>query len=96
MQAEEIKALLLELAQEDCTFQRHQEVSQLFYQAAKRRPAPDVTNDDASQLLSMILNRLLRVVGRQYLPGLLPVFIMICGERHELDTLAEIDWTLMS
>ncbi len=96
MQQAIIKDLLAELARPDCSFERHQEVSRLFYEAAKRRPAPDSPNDDTSQLFTMILNRLLRVVNSRQLPGLFPVFALICGDRHDLDVLAEIDWDLMS
>ena len=96
MQQSEIKALLVELAQETCSFDRHQEISKMFYDAAKRRPAPDSPNDSTSDLFLMMLNRLLRVVNSKQLPGLFPFFAMLCGDRHELDTLAEIDWSLMS
>ena len=96
MQQTEIKLLLEELAKADCSFERHQEVSRLFYEAAKRRPAPDSSYDDTSRLFTTILNRLLRVVGKEHLPGLLPVFALICGDRHGLDMFAEIDWNLLS
>jgi len=95
VQQSEIKKLLAELASSDCSFGRHQEVSRLFHEAAKRRPAPDSTNDNTSDLFTMILNRLLRVVNREHLPGLFPVFAMICGDQQGLNVLAEIDWDLM-
>ena len=96
MQQSEIKKLLLELAQDDCSFLRHQEISQLFYQAAQRRPAPDSTTDDTSMLLTMMLNKLLRIVNKKHLPGLFPVFAMLCGDRHDFVAFAEINWDLMS
>jgi hypothetical protein len=96
VQQTEIKLLLEELAKPACSFERHQEVSKLFFEAAQRRPAPDSTNDETSKLFTMILNRLLRIVAKERLPGLFPVFAMICGDRHDLNGLAEIDWDLMS
>jgi hypothetical protein len=96
VQQSEIKTLLAELAQETCSFDRHQEISKMFYDAAKRRPAPDSPNDDTSMLFVAMLNKLLRVVNSKHLPGLFPFFAMICGERDGLLTFAEIDWDLMS
>ncbi len=96
MKQTEIKDLLAELVREDCSFGRHQEISKLFYEAAKRRPAPDSPNDDTSTLFSMILNRLLRTVNAKGLPGLFPVFAMLCGDCEGMAVLAEIDWDLMS
>lgn len=91
----EIKDLLVELASPECSFLRHQEISQRFHEAAKRRPAPDSPNDNTSYLFVMILNRLLRTVNGQYLPGLFPVFALLCGDRDDLDVLADVDWSLM-
>ncbi len=96
MQQAEIKSLLIELAQDDCSFARHQEVSQLFYAAAQRRPAPDSTTDDTSMLFTAMLNKLLRIVNKKHLPGLFPVFAMLCGDRYDFIGFAEIDWDLMS
>lgn len=96
MRQAEIKDLLTELAQDNCSFERHQEISKMFYEAAKRRPAPDSTNDDTSALLAMMLNRLLRIANKKHLPGLFPFFAMLCGDRSGFDTLAEIDWNLLS
>jgi hypothetical protein len=95
VQQSEIRDLLAELARSECSFLRHQEVSQRFHEAAKRRPAPDSPNDNTSSLFVMILNRLLRIANRQHLPGLFPVFALLCGDRDDLDVLADVDWSLM-
>lgn len=96
MQQFEIKALLDELANPACSFTRHQEISQLFHKAAHRRPAPDSTTDDASMIFEAMLNRLLRVANSRHLPGLFPLFAMICGDRADYVVVAEPDWELMS
>jgi hypothetical protein len=96
VQQTEIKLLLEELAKPECSFSRHQEVSRLFHQAAKRRPAPDSTCDDTSLLFSTMLNRLLQIVNAKHLPGLFPVFAMLCGDYEGIAVLADIDWDLLS
>lgn len=94
MQQQEIKSLLAELASPTCQIDRWHEIAEKFYAAAKRPLAPDSTYDPTSDIFVVIITRLLSAKP-QYLPGLFPVFAMVCGDRRSTAVVADIDWHLM-
>ncbi len=94
MEQKEIKSLLAELANPNCLPDRWHEITDSLYEAAKRAPAPDSTYDPTSDIFMVIITRLLSTKP-QCLPGLFPLFALLCGDRRRTSMVADIDWSLM-
>jgi len=100
MKQKEIKALLEEASQPDCSWQRRNQIQcELIDALIAFRPVSWPTGTGRIEGFKLILEKLYVDTLHyypMYLPNLFPVFAMICGERDDDMIVADVIWSLSS
>jgi hypothetical protein len=91
----EIKVLLHEASNPECSWRRRNEIQCEFEKAMV--PGEDGEGEEAGLLLLLTSLYASTVQNRpELLPTLFPTFAIICGDRKEDMLIADVDWTIVS
>jgi len=98
MNQKELKALLQEAADPNCSWQRRNEIQCKLGQASPAMGADGVYEIEGREAgMHLVLDKLYvdTIQHRpELLPSLFPVFAVICGDRKEGIICADVDWSL--
>jgi hypothetical protein len=98
MNQREVKKLLEEAAQPDCSDDRIRDIHVLLSNATAARGAGGIKEIDGPEAgLDLVVGSLFVDTiehRRHLLPSLFPVFAFICGDREEGVMVTDVDWSL--